>query len=151
MKRTERHHVIPISLQGWDEPENVIYVNPQEHKKIHKCLDVPYKSIRLFRKRTNQIIFVNEYWVRELTTLQYLFFRNVAKLDEYTQKLIAESLEKQADKLRISYGIQNFLIKRDGFKDITHRVFYMLHAYHSLYLIIVLKRNREHDNHHQDR
>jgi hypothetical protein len=142
MKNTQRHHVIPISIQGHDVPENIVYLTDQEHKELHKILNIPYQSIRLFRKRTNQIIFVNEYWVRELSTLHKLYFKKAYKLKPHLIKVQAESLENQVHKLLREHQVNDFKL-REKFDTELHRLHYMLSAYHSLYLIIVLKRNRE--------
>lgn len=141
MKKTERHHVIPISLHGHDNQENVIFVTPEEHKIIHQTLNVHYNSIRLFRKRTNEILFINEYWVREMATLHMIYFRNAHNLSSYLKIEQAKSLLKQTEKLIKQYSIQDFKIK-DAFENDNHQLQYMVRAYHSAYLIAVLKNNQ---------
>jgi len=51
--RKEKHHVVPLSLWGWDVPSNILNLKRETHRKIHRSQDIPYERIRSFRKKTN--------------------------------------------------------------------------------------------------
>ncbi len=141
MKNTEAHHVIPISLSGFDIPENVIHITTNEHKELHNTLNLGYSSIRLYRKRTNSIIFINEYSVREMIKVQELYFKNTPNLKRWLIKKQAESLKAQAEYLIRNYGLKNFEL-RDKFESELHFQRYMLNAYHTSYLWVVKNRSQ---------
>lgn len=83
----QKHHVIPLSLGGYDMAENLISVTEKNHKLIHSTLNVPYDWIRTFRKRTNHII-VNpdEKYVHELRKLHLEYFKNIGSLPQHLQE-----------------------------------------------------------------
>lgn len=142
MKRTSRHHVIPISIGGWDCEENIIFLTHDEHTELHKKLNMTYDSIRVYRKRTNHIIFINEYVVREMSLVQHAFFKNIGSLQAPIVEMIATSLERQVDKLIHDNHVEHFNVNRT-FENSYHKARYMLKSYHSLYLIIVLRKNKQ--------
>ena len=139
MKNTERHHVIPISLGGFDIQENIIHITIAEHKELHETLNLGYESIRMYRKRTNNIIFINEYSVRELMKVQELYFRNAHLMKRWLIKRQAQSLEAQARYLVNHYQLKDFVLRSD-FDSELHYLRYMLNAYHTAYLLVVTHR-----------
>ena len=141
MKNTERHHVIPISIGGFDIQENIIHINIAEHKELHDTLNLGYESIRTYRRRTNNIIFINEYSVRELIKVQELYFRNAQHLKRWLIKRQAESLEAQARYLVNFYQLKDFALAQK-FESELHQLRYMLNAYHTAFLLVVKNRHR---------
>ena len=141
MKNTERHHVIPISLGGFDIPENIIHITPNEHKELHDTLNLHYNSIRTYRKRTNSIIFIDEYSIREMMKVQELYFKNSENLKRWLNKRQAESLQAQTQYLVRQYQLKDFVIKQ-SFENELHFLRYMLNAYHTAFLLVV--KNKTH-------
>lgn len=136
MNATQNHHVIPISLGGFDIHENILHLTESEHKEVHNTLNVEYKSIRIYRLRTNHIIFPNEYLVREMSKVHILYFRNTPVLKRWLIKKHAESLEAQAKYLINHYQLKDFVLRQD-FENEQARLEYMLNAYHTAYLLVV--------------
>lgn len=141
MKRTSRHHVVPISIGGWDVEQNIIFLTPEEHTKLHQVMNIPYDSIRLFRKRTNHIIFVNEYYVRELAMVQDIFFKNLGNIEPFIIDLIATSLHQLVLRAINDFRIEKFVIT-DRFDNPLHKARYMLKSYHAVLLIAVVRKTR---------
>lgn len=141
MKRTSRHHVVPISIGGWDCEQNIIFLTNEEHVKLHQIMNIPYDSIRLFRKRTNHILFVNEYYVRELALVQEIFFKNLDKIDPFVIELIANSLHQLVLKAVNEYQISKFSIV-ERFDTPLQKARYMIKSYHAVLLIAVLRKTR---------
>lgn len=136
MNATQKHHVIPVSLGGFDIHENIIHLTESEHKTVHETLNVEYRSIRLYRLRTNHIIFPNEYVVREMMKVHGLYFRNAPILKRWLIKKHAESLEAQTHYLARHYQLKDFVI-RQVFQSEEERLSYMLNAYHTAFLLVV--------------
>lgn len=141
MKRTSRHHVVPISIGGWDIEQNIIFLTPEEHTKLHQIMNISYDSIRTFRKRTNHILFVNEYYVRELALVQEIFFQKLDKIDPFVIELIAESLHKLVLRALSDFRIDRFSLV-EKFETPLHKARYMLKSYHAVLLIAVLRKSR---------
>lgn len=141
MKRTSRHHVVPISIGGWDCEQNIIFLTPEEHTKLHQVMNIPYDSIRLFRKRTNHIIFMNEYYVRELAMVQDIFFKNLGNIEPFIIELIANSLHELVLKVLNDFRIEKFILI-DKFASPLHKARYMLKSYHAALLIAVVRKTR---------
>jgi hypothetical protein len=77
-KKTQRHHVVPISLQGFDWDQNIMTVTVYEHNLIHATLNIPYDKIRKFRIRTNSMTsMVSQFYVNELRKVHVAFFQKV--------------------------------------------------------------------------
>lgn len=52
---TEDHHVVPLSLWGWDLPINIVNLPIADHKLLHQKQNVPYDIIRNFQKKSNHL------------------------------------------------------------------------------------------------
>lgn len=141
MKNTQAHHVIPISLGGFDIHENIIHITESEHKELHDTLNLHYQSIRKYRMRTNSIIFINEYSVREMMKVQELYFKKSDLLKRWLIKKQAESLQAQTHFLVNQYQLKDFVI-RTSFENEIHFLRYMLNAYHTAFLLVVKNRER---------
>jgi len=141
MQRTSRHHVIPISIGGWDVEQSIIFLTPEEHTKLHQIMNISYDSIRTFRKRTNHILFVNEYYVRELAMVQEIFFKKLDKLDPFIIDLIATSLNQLVVRAISDFKVERFYLL-EKFDSPLHKARYMLKSYHALLLIAVVRKNR---------
>jgi len=78
----ENHHVIPISIGGWDVIENQFLVRIQDHKLIHNKLNIPYSSIRKFRQLTNHVLVPNVVYMEQLEYIQTLYFEGLEVLPQ---------------------------------------------------------------------
>jgi hypothetical protein len=102
---TERHHVIPISICGWDSQENMIVVSKDDHSLIHKTLNIPYQYIREFRERTNHKFHLDKEYFIELRSLHSRYFENVNELGKAIYNQHVHSLELQIEKLEADYQL----------------------------------------------
>jgi len=139
MNATQNHHVIPVSLGGFDIHENIIHLTENEHREVHNTLNVEYRSIRIYRLRTNHIIFPNEYLVREMAKVHLLYFRNAPVLKRWLIKKHAESLEAQSRYLINHYQLKDITLRND-FENEQAKLEYMLNAYHTAFLLVVQHR-----------
>ena len=57
----ENHHNIPLSLLGEHNQDNIIRLDSEEHKKLHKTQNIPFHLLRTFRKKVNHILVPNDY------------------------------------------------------------------------------------------
>jgi hypothetical protein len=89
-----RHHYFPLSISGIDHWTNIIFCTEEEHKLIHKTLNIPYDRIRSFRKATNGILVVNNYYLHEQYLLQLEYFKNFKKLPEDLQRRHCSHIEQ---------------------------------------------------------
>jgi len=76
----ENHHVVPISISGWDVIENQFLVSISDHKLIHSTLNIPYSNIRKFRRLTNHVLVPNIVYMEQLEYVQRLYFEGIEKL-----------------------------------------------------------------------
>lgn len=53
--RRERHHVIPLSMWGWDLPLNIVELKRDSHKQIHDKQNLDYNQLRNYRKQMNHL------------------------------------------------------------------------------------------------
>ena len=73
----EGHHVIPISIGGFDWKENIIKLSREEHKLIHDTQNIPYTLVRKFRKQTNHMMHMNsKAYVKELRDIHLAYFES---------------------------------------------------------------------------
>jgi hypothetical protein len=102
---TERHHVIPISIQGWDTQENMIVVSKQDHALIHKTLNIPYQFIREFREKTNHKLHLDKDFFVELRALHCRYFEYIYSLPNHLLNQHVHSLELQIERLEQDYSL----------------------------------------------
>lgn len=74
---TDRHHVIPLSLNGVDSNENKMKIDRFDHRTLHSEQDVTSQAIRRWREMTNHIILPNEFTEEERLKIQKKFFANI--------------------------------------------------------------------------
>lgn len=102
---SEKHHVIPISIGGWDIGQNMIVVSKQEHADIHKTLNIPYQFIREFREKTNHKLIPDMDYISELRALHCKYFEKVNELGEFIFALHINSIELQIEYIEMKYGL----------------------------------------------
>lgn len=76
----EMHHVIPVSLYGWDVKANLVLMKKAKHTQVHKTLNMPYKRIRTFRKKHNHKFKMDVDFVIDLRKLHLVYFKNLPNL-----------------------------------------------------------------------
>lgn len=141
MENTERHHCIPISLLGPDIVENLISVTIEEHKVIHKTLNIPYNLIRRFRKKTNHLVLdPNEFFVKELRLIHLSYFDkiNFKKLPQHLRNAHLRSME----------SIVAREIHLNGFNqkipyDVGKTFWEYLNTYHNIMVLRVRNKKRK--------
>lgn len=111
----QKHHVIPISLDGFDWSENIIRIKRGSHKLIHSVQDVPYAKVRAFRKATNHMKHKNcvEY-VTHLRNLHLDFFENVDELPVELYKKQRDSLAATTKRLYKKNKVSVLIPKDDA-------------------------------------
>jgi len=83
--RWEKHHAIPVSLYGRDDPENMIILRNDIHKDLHKTLDISHKFIREAREKLNGVIVFEPKHIELIGWLQRRFYENMYKLSKPVQ------------------------------------------------------------------
>jgi len=123
---TEKHHVIPISVNGHDVVENLTIVSKEEHVLIHKTLNIAYQYIREFREKTNhKLTFDKDYFV-ELRVMHCAYFRKIDNLPDHLVEKHVHSLELQIEALEKKYGLSR--IEQTNKKAFDTR----LYQYHTI-------------------
>ena len=106
-KKYEDHHVIFVAGEGYNWPENIIRVTVEEHKLIHKTLNIPYSKIRTFRLRTNHMVHKNsQEFVRELKKVHLAFFNNLHLLPQKLQDRMRNSIREQTLRMIREYRLE---------------------------------------------
>lgn len=118
--RTEKHHVIPVSMDGHDKPENIVQLTREDHKLVHDTLNVPYGAIRKFRKATNHMRQRDapEY-VAPLRKLHMLYFGRFSLLPRRLKRIHAQSIRSQVEAMDSSHK-----------KSTESSIWYWLKKYH---------------------
>lgn len=77
----EKHHIIPVSLNGTNDKDNLVILYPREHYIVHLLL---YKHYDSLNKKTNGK-YRNEY-IKMLWALSALYFLPAVKTEEGLRK-----------------------------------------------------------------
>ena len=98
IEKKERHHVIPLSLGGTDTPENIVLITQRDHKVYtHGILDIPSRTVRDYRAKCNQFMFVEPLKAFEETVkIQRIYFSRIDHIPKHLGLIHYESLKKQA-------------------------------------------------------
>ena len=106
-KKTERHHVVPVSLQGFDWDQNIMVVTEYEHNLIHATLNIPYEKIRVFRKKTNHLTSMSsQLYVNELRKVHVAFFEKVDLLKPALRSRMRDCIRETTKKIIIEHCIE---------------------------------------------
>ena len=124
----ESHHVIPISIQGVNWLDNCVTLSKREHEMVHNVLDIPYGLIRRFRKRTNHLLFMDTYYVKELATLQNMYFSRFQYLDEELKMKHLSCMRAMCDRARGEYRVEIDLTPPKATVDVLFKFY--LDKYH---------------------
>jgi len=88
--RNNRHHTIPLSIDGLDKPHNLMNLKQYIHKELHSILDIPRRELsrgrRDIRKKYNHKLIKTPDEVRANGDLQRLFFWSLDKLPPRLQQ-----------------------------------------------------------------
>ena len=99
MDKIEKHHTIPISMEGENIPQNIINLKSDIHKALHNTQNIDYKELRKYRNKINWILVPNDFVFDMKENLRKSFFENVCVVADKQLK----SLNKQAKR----YGFMN--------------------------------------------
>lgn len=135
--RNTRHHYIPLSLGGVDHWCNIMFLSCDEHKKVHQTLNIPYDRIRAFRKATNGMLIVNQYYLQELMLLQLEYFKNFENLTLDIQTLHCLHIEELCDHYSCEWNIK---IAKETAETPKEYFFKCIATYYNM-LEIRIKRN----------
>jgi hypothetical protein len=93
--KTQRHHVIPITLTGSNYKDNIINLDPLSHEVLHDEQNVAGIYVRRWKERTNHIILPNEFTEAERLKIVKKFFVNIWNNSDKVIKQQLVSLQKQ--------------------------------------------------------
>jgi len=106
MKKTERHHVTAVSLEGFDWSENIMVVTKYEHDIIHATLNIPYSKIRIFRKKTNHMTSkASQAYVNELRKVHVAFFQRLHLLPQKLQNGMRDCMRETTKRVVKEHNI----------------------------------------------
>lgn len=86
----ERHHIVPKSLGGSNEPSNIVSVTPREHFLLHKLLVKMTTGLER-RKMVNAFCYMaftrnNKCLSRPISSRDYEYARSICKEGMYTEE-----------------------------------------------------------------
>jgi hypothetical protein len=93
--KTQRHHVIPITLTWSNYKDNIINLDPLSHEVLHDEQNVAGMYVRRWKERTNHIILPNEFTEDERLKIVKKFFVNIWNNSDKVIKQQLVSLQKQ--------------------------------------------------------
>lgn len=103
MGRTEKHHVIPVCMEGHDIDENIILLSKNDHDLVHRTQNIPYSNVRWFRLKTNHMVDKSSVeYVKNLRILHLKYFKQVFKLPKYLYYKQLNSIRRQAKSINKS-------------------------------------------------
>lgn len=82
LANTHEHHVIPVSLGGRNIPENIIRIQADVHRDVHRILNIPYGGIRDQRMMENEPGIDPKLIYRKKAELTKKYFENIMCLPE---------------------------------------------------------------------
>lgn len=80
MSKKEKHHNIPVSFYGPDRKENLVDLDPKDHKLIHKHQNISHQSVRKFRMKTNHLDKGSDEFKRNYANILLRYFAGVVFL-----------------------------------------------------------------------
>ena len=99
---------MPLSTGMPDHWTNIMFLTNEEHIKVHKILNVPYSRIRLFKKATNGMLVVNDFYLQEQYLLLLEYFKNFSKLPLDIQTLHALHMQETCEFYSKEWNIEIF-------------------------------------------
>ena len=104
--RTNRHHVLALSLGGRDKPCNILVLSVEDHRLVHDTLDIPYNTVRKYRAVLNQDMFrPTERMAKAQARIESLFFARLKFLPNRLQKKIKDKVEEDTRDLYRTYQL----------------------------------------------
>lgn len=101
IERWNNHHINPISVGGYDIPQNIARISESKHTELHAILDMNsrlhYKLVRLAREKTNHKLVM---WPEDLKywhDVQKLYFERLPRLDWFVKKIHLEKINLLAE------------------------------------------------------
>lgn len=95
--RYEVHHVVPVSMGGWDCVENRLQIPQDWHAAIHKCQNIDGSMLRTFRLLTNHLPKDDPTYILELKKVHMAYFQKSRYLIDSHPHLIRLQAEKLHD------------------------------------------------------
>lgn len=139
--RYQDHHMIPISLIGWDIRENIIRMSAKDHVLVHQKLNISYNQIRNFRRRNNNKFVRDVEFFVELRRVHLSYFSNLNKLPKYLIVKHANKVKSLCMYVNNMYNIGQDFGRTNHLKPLT-KFNYFLKMYH-LMMIKIAKRYEE--------
>jgi hypothetical protein len=89
-KNFEKHHIVPKSVGGKDDPENLVFLTPREHFLVHKLLTKFFTGLAL-KKMINAFCYMafttnNKRLNRSVSARDYDLARRICKDGMYTEE-----------------------------------------------------------------
>lgn len=138
--RTEWHHIIPISIGGIHFLQdgtvlnsNLVSLPVEEHKLLHRTLDIDYKLIREFRKRNEWKISKDKVFYDMLHGLQTCYFSRLGYLPEHIVKAHAESLQAQCIVLKNVFNYKKELFLTAEFSTELEKARFYIAIYQDIF------------------
>jgi len=94
---TEGHHVLPVSMDWPHKTTNILRIQTQNHKLLHKEQNVSQKLIRRYREKTNWRLIQTPYTLDQKWLLWKAFFSGAKNVPEHIQKAQARVLGDLTD------------------------------------------------------
>jgi len=100
------HHMIPLSLAGVDWEENKMELTFEQHVELHQLLDINYRQIRRYRKRTNHFIWQpSQALIDETIHVHKKFFSNFTQLPIEVKKKHVLKMYELCVRSEREYGV----------------------------------------------
>ena len=93
----QRHHTLPIVLSWENHPDNIFKIDEVEHKALHDSQDLPWKRVRKYRAKMNNILVPNQKFM-DLKSDMWCEFFDGAIIQTWLQK---SSLLKQINRYKL--------------------------------------------------
>lgn len=106
MAKTNRHHVTPLSAGGRDKSCNILVLSVEDHRLVHDTLDVPYNTIRKYRKVMNESMFTpTERMALAQAKIESMFYARLKFLPNRLQKKIKDKVDEDTRDLYRTYQL----------------------------------------------
>jgi hypothetical protein len=141
MKNTEWHHIISIVFEGIHYlpsgevlSSNLVAMSANEHKHLHRTLDIDYSLIRAFRKKHAWKLIKDKEYYEDLFVLIRSYFKNLHLLSPAVHRQHADSLQNQCLVLKNVFKYKGELFLTATFLNDLERFDFYLNIYFKILL-----------------
>ncbi|AGY47597.1 HNH homing endonuclease [Salmonella phage Maynard] len=130
----EKHHIVPRSLGGSDDEDNLILLTPEDHYTAHEWLDLMYPNTGMFSWFAGRVDKFQYGEERRRWALQSSEYRKNNPLGE---EVYAKISEKNRGKVRTDVSKQRYSVSKKAERNPLFKVKPWLHprANHSMWLL----------------